>query len=465
MPPPDQPPGLSRGPIQENQAEGAPALPLQLELPVARPAPAQAAAAAERARPSVDARRWAVRIGAVAALAGLVAAVVVALVLPWYVRRRCVAEAAAHGIALSIDGVSIGAGGFRLTGARASSSEVPGAKVTAPEIDVETSGLSPETMTVRGAELTLSGGAAALGAALARWRSSPRGGQQDAWTPSTVVVDGSRVVWQSPLGDAARVEASGLHLEWRPRGAELHARSDAVLVAVPGGQLGPWRIDVDRAPGTSRVRVAFDPAVPDACTVLVVGDDDRTTSVDVEVPRSPLAHLGVPTELLRVRGKDLQLALTAHYGAEGPTRGEISAKGGLYGMETPGLPRPLDVAWEASAAGDPDDGIGIDHARLAAGPLVGTITGTFKRFGDGFRLDLAWQAAPVPCAAFDAPLGPGQPFDIAYALRQLAETAGLTRVKGTVAARGTLAFDSRDLGATRVGFAPDVRCQVALFGP
>lgn len=104
----------------------------------------------------------------------------------------------------------------------------------------------------------------------------------------------------------------------------------------------------------------------------------------------------------------------------------------------------------------------MEKSRLAAGPLVGALAGTVKPFDDGFRVDLAWSAGPVPCAAFDAPLGEGSPFDIAYQLRKLA--SNVAAVKGDVTARGSLAFDSRDLATTRVEFTPEAKCQVALFG-
>jgi hypothetical protein len=129
----------------------------------------------------------------------------------------------------------------------------------------------------------------------------------------------------------------------------------------------------------------------------------------------------------------------------------------------PSLPRPLDVTWEASAAGDPRKGMDVKKARLAAGPLVGAMTGTVTSFEDGFRVDLAWGADAVPCNAFDAPLDGAQPFDIAYQLRKLAEATGITKVSGEVSARGTATFDSRDLASTRLAFVPTVSCQVALF--
>ena len=70
----------------------------------------------------------------------------------------------------------------------------------------------------------------------------------------------------------------------------------------------------------------------------------------------------------------------------------------------------------------------------------------------------------MPCSAFEAPLGAGNPLDLAFQLRKLVEGAGLARVAGDVSARGGLTFDSRDMGAAHVEFKPEVKCQVALFG-
>ena len=291
-------------------------------------------------------------------------------------------------------------------------------------------------------------------------------GRSGAWEPSSLVFEDSRIVWQMPFAENARVEASNVHFDTTIRGEapEMHARSDTVTIAVPGGRLGPWRVDVDRTPDASRVasrvRVALDPAVPEACTVLVVEDVGGATSVDVVVPRSPLARLGLPPALLGLKGKALQAEMTAHYVPMGPDRADLNAKGGLYGIDA-GLPAPLDVAWDAAASGAPRSGLDLKKARLAAGPLAGALTGTLKPFDDGFRLDLAWSAGPVPCSAFVTPVGPGDPFDIAYQLRKLAE--GVTTIKGDVTARGTLAFDSRDLGMSRIDFAPDAKCQATLF--
>jgi hypothetical protein len=443
-------------------------LPLVLELPSSvEVLPAGVAARAEGpARRKGAARRWLIRVTGLLVVFGAAAAAVVVWVLPWYVRRQCVDEAAAHGIALTIDDVELDGAGFHLLGVKATAAALPGARAQAPEIDVQTTGLHPDRLMLRRAELTLTGSFRTVDAAFSAWRASPQGGQGGAWGPTALVVDESRVLWQAPFAENARVEAANTHLDmtWGGPTAAVHVRSDNVVVVVPGGKLGPWRVDLDRTPGTSRLRLALDPGVPDACTVLVVGNDEGTTSVDVKIPRSPLSRLGVPPELVGLHGKALQAEATAHYGAMGAQRGEASSKGGLYGIEA-GLPMALDVSWDGTTSGDRQAGLDVKKAKLAVGPMVGAMTGTLKTYDDGFRLDLAWIATAVPCAAFEAPLGAGNPFDVAYQLRRLAEGAGLAKVAGEVTARGGLTFDSRDLGAARVAFTPEVKCQVALFGP
>jgi hypothetical protein len=412
------------------------------------------------------------------AAVGAVCFAVVAWAIPWYVRRRCIDEAADRGISLSIDSVEIHVDGFLLVGVGATLAEVPGAGVRAPEVRVQTSGLRPQVIRVRGAELTLDGDFRHVAAAFGKWKASLERAAPGAWGTATVALEGSRAVWQGIIGENAKVEADDLHLHvtWPAYGPEVHVRSDRVLLGVPGGTLGPWRIDIDRVPEgplvgdgppravSSRVRLALDPGVPDSSTVLVVGDDDRSTSVDVSVPRSPLGRLGVPPQLIGLRGKDLQVEATAHYGALGPNRAEASTKGGLHGIEAPGIPLPLDVTWEGAASGSPQGGLDLKNARLAVGPLAGAMTGMLKVFSDGFRLDLAWIANPAPCKAFDTALGAGTPLDIGFQLRKLAEAAGLTKIEGEVRARAALTFDSRDLGATRLDFTPEANCQVALFG-
>jgi hypothetical protein len=453
-------------------------LPLQLELP--RPhvaAPPADSKVRRRPRAARENRALLLRLLGATGVIGAAGLALVGWALPWYVRRQCIDEAAARGITLSIDSAQIELGGFRLLGLGATISDIPGLRAQVPEMRVQTSGFHPQAIEMRGAELRLAGGFSDVGNAFATWRSHAAGPDTGGSLPTRVTIDDSRIVWQGAIGENARVEASGAHLDvtWQGKAPELHFRSDRVMVAIPGGALGPWRVDYDRAPSpaneralvpaSARLRLALDPGVPDASTLLVVADDERVTSVDVAVPRSPLGRLGLPPALLGLRGSDLQLEVSAHYGASGPKRADARTKGGLYGIQATGIPRAIDVAWDVAASGSTDAGLDLKVGRLAVGPLVGAMTGMLKSFDDGFRVDLAWKAGPVPCNAFDAPLGSGAPFDIGYQLRKLAEATGITKIDGEVTARAALAFDSRDLGLTRLDFVPDAKCRVALFAP
>ncbi len=440
---------------------------LQLELPSALTSEHVALAAAERPPRTILNHGGRRTIGWIvaAALLAVAGASAFELALPRYLRRAFIEEAQKHGVTLAIDDAQVTRAGFVLIGVKATARDVPGASAEAPTVQIQTRDLHPQKLTATGMRIALDGRWADVAAAFARWRASDRGGQGGAWAPVSLVIDDSTVVWRAPIGENARVEATDVHFDvaWPDRDPAVHATSSHVTVGVPGGTLGPWRIDLDRESGAARVRLALDPDVPDASTLLVVGNGQIITSADLAIPRSPIARLGIPQALLGLQG-DIQLEADVHYVVAG-TRVNARAKGGLHGATVQGMSRPIDVAWEVSSNGNLPGEIDLREARLAVGPLVGAAVGTVKTFDDGFRADVAWHARSVPCAAFDAPLGPGQPFDIAYALRKLEDSARLARVMGEVAATATLVFDSRDLGATTVNFVPKANCAFVLGGP
>jgi hypothetical protein len=441
-------------PLPEGEPEKP--LPLQFELPqqevVAPAVPVRPAAPTLPLRTLAKRALWSLFAILVAAIS------LFYIVLPWHIRRVSIDEADAHGLAVEIDGVEVGLRGFRLVGVRAAASDIPQASLLARDLIVGTSGLQPQNVTAHGLELSLKGDFRTIAAALAKWRTSPHGGQSGTWAPESLLVDGARVVWQSPIGENARAEASGVHFDvvWKDRSFAVHASSDNVAITVPQGTIGPWRIDVDRGPSTSRVRVVLDPGVPDACTILAFGDAEAITSVDVVIPRSPVARLGISPQLVGA-AQDLQIDSTIHYARQGPHRVEVTAKGGIFGLQAPEL-KTFDVLWDVALSGDPQSGADAKKAQLAVGPLVGPLRGTFKTFDDGFRVDLAWRSAAVPCSAFDVPVGSRQLSEIAHQFRKLAEAAGTARSSGTIAASAMLAFDSRDLGVTTLTFTPEVKC-------
>lgn len=440
-------------------------LPIPLGLP---PVPAVVGVAArERPKAKRESRPlpWGT-FGVVALVLVATTALGFVLLLPWYIRTQCVEQAASHGITLTIGDVSVSPSSFQLTNVSMVAHDLPDARLTSTEVDVDTSWLQPTKVSAKGMELTLKGHFSEVSATVEKWSASDHGFRGSSWAAlAPIVTDGSRIVWQDPIGEGVRVEASGVHADvsWRNGSTVLHANSENFLAVLAAGTFGPWRVDIDRTSDAARTCLALDPAIAGACTVLIVGDAEATTAVDVVLPRSPIGRLGVPAKMLGLSGKDLQVEATVHYVASGNVRLDASTKGAAHGIEVPGVPLPLDVTWEGGASGRPDSVVDVKNARIAVGPLVGGVKGTFKRFSDGFRVELAWAAGPVPCTAFDTPLAPGQPFDVAYQLRKLAESAGLTKLAGQVKATAAITLDSRDVGATNVRFVPEASC--SLFGP
>jgi hypothetical protein len=378
-----------------------------------------------------------------------------------------------------VDAVRLFPFGFRLVGVHAALDAIPDAQAHAAEVRVETKGLRPTLVGVAGAELTLDHAWGSIENALAAWRAAIAREDTAALLPWPIVSKDLHIVWRNALGDGVHLDAhSGqASLGWRGSAIELHVRSDDLIVVLPDGRLGPWRVDLDLVPGqsqgvgSSRLRVAFDPAVPDACTLLIVGDAERTTSLELSVPRTPLARLGIPARLFGDDAANLQVRAALRYESLSPSRANADASGGLYGLAVPEMSRSLDGVWEGTARGAPAVGLDVKAARLAVGPLVGTVSGSIKEFADGVRFELAWQAAPISCDSVQAPLDPAFPFDVDFQLRKYAlqlqkSASSRDRVQGgpglrpaaLLAARGALTFDTRDLAATKVTFSADPPC-------
>jgi hypothetical protein len=411
--------------------------------------------------------------GVALGLAGLVAAGVLAVVfvLPWAVRRACIGTAAAHGISLAIQDVHIDRLGFQLLDVAASLPAVGGARGTAQQVDVdlafEAGWLRPHAVTVWGADTQVQGSAASVAEQLARWRAAPgEGSGGGEWLPATLVFEGSRVVWKDVVSRIL-VDAAGVHLDVAPREAlgPAHATSKHVMVQAPFGSLGPWQIDADRVPTATRLRLALDPAAPDATSILLVGSDQAITSVEAAIAPTPLERLGVPAGALGLRGPAPSASLAGHYSALRPDRMSLDLAMGLYGLDPFGLGRPLDVVLQAAANSNSRGAVELTAGKLSAGPLAGALRAKIDSLPDGLRVSATWSAGPVPCASFKAPPAkPGNPSDLALELSQLAQAVGLDEVTGNVSATGALTFDTRDLAATSLRFTPQISCKLAALG-
>ena len=473
--------------VDAGEPRDAPAIELaEVPAPVAR---------AEPPRPSA----WYARIArqsAALAMVSLVALGGVLLLVPHYVRRQATATAAAQGLTLRMDDVSVGFGGIGIAGVTLTSADLPGMKATAAEMHVELSWLEPKLVTVRGAEIALDGPVKDVVQAADRMRAAhgdaALGRAGGDWL--RVAVPLVRVTWTHAFGDA-RLDIPEGSLDIAPRvsprlGDEYHFTTQKLALVTSAATLGPWRLDLDRETNGSRARVAFDPPVPDGPNALLVRSTSGETSIDVTIPRSPLARLGAPpavTTLLPVQPR--QFEAMVHYATVAGDRIDASLAVTLYGVKMPPAPAPLDVRVAGAVTGDPRSALDLKDGTLSAGPVKATLSGPVTIDNGGLHAALVWKGAPIPCAQLvpaqtkqaagdlmkqlGSALGAmgGDMGDVTQQLSgmgldvgSLVQGSGVAQVSGTLSVSGTLTIETSDV--TKSGFTTKVKnsCGLSLFG-
>ncbi len=385
------------------------------------------------------------------------------VVLPGVVRRRSIAEAASRGVVLVVGGVRLGFERVALLDVEASSPELPGMTAKGAEIDVTLSGFEPVSANATRWDIEVDG--ANVVDALAAWRAAHDTSiRREA---VSIHLEDAHVTWPHAFG--VRVDALGLVADVSADGETSHVATPHVVIATARGDLGPWRMTVDRAGETLTSRIAFDPAAPTAAHLELVTERDVLRSFDAAIPRTSFPKLGVPARSLGLPAGDAtQIAATASMRRGEKT--EVSVDAALFALKIASVPRPLDATLKLSATGD--DAATVDPASSASiGPLRGAVTGTFTAVDAGARLALKWTGGPVPCAALGAleppPAPPGAPptlGDLANELGKLAQATGIAKVSGEISMHAALAVDTRDLAASTLSFTPASTCELALFG-
>ena len=396
----------------------------------------------------------------VLALAGLL------LLLPMIVRDRVLASAREAGVDLTIDRVSIGAGGIALRGVTASVKRVPGATLHADEIFA--TGFSGREVRLRGLDVKLDGLASDVAPALLRFYEESRGRIAGAPTePRKISIVLAHLTWTGVLGEGTRLEAGEVGAELESRGIgteEIRANVGSFEVKTKHTVFGPWAAVFDRTAASSRVRLLFDPPVPDGPSALLLWGRAAPAHFTVKIPRSPLARLGLRPADLGLpldAGTELELKLE---GGQNPTmRVEGAGRLDLFGVRLKALKAPVDVKIEGAAAGLPGKPLDLEKTTVTLGPFLANVTGTITPTDLGFRFDAAWRTLPILCEklarAEARSMGP-----IAAALQEIAHTTGTARVTGTANASGLLKYDTRTPDEGSATLLTREACGLSIFG-
>ncbi len=390
----------------------------------------------------------------------------VLLLLPMIVRDRIVASAREAGVDLTIERIGLGVSGVSLRGVTAKIQRVPSAEVRAEEIFA--TGFSAREVRVRGLDVKLEGVASDVGPALLRFYEENRGRIAGAPNePRRIIVVAAHVTWTGVLGEGTRADAGEVSTELDSRGVrseEVRASVGALTVTTKHTVLGPWAGTFDRSAATSRVRLLFDPPVPDGPSALLVWGQASPPHLTVKIARSPLARLGLrPADLGLTVAAGAELELRLEGGQSPNMRVEGSGRLDLFDVRLKALKSPIDVKIEGFASGMPGKPLDLEKTTLTLGPIVANVTGAITPTDLGFRLDAAWRTLPISCEklarAEAKSMGP-----VAAAIQDLAHSTGAARVTGTANASGLVKYDTKtpDEGTTTI--VTREACGLSIFG-
>jgi hypothetical protein len=452
------------------RAQGAPELEVPSKPPPApeRPAPAPKVepkielAYAPRPRahapppPPTKWRRLAVA-GGVIALAVLLAV----FALPLYAKHVAVSTARDLGLAMSVEHASVSLGSVELGGITLTSADVPSVKIACKEVRV-TSTFSPQSIHLRGVEVKIDGAVADVAAQIDAWRARRTAPAQPARAGAArkVTVTGARVVWTRPFGEGYELELSELGLDLGPNGAlgdDLKLDARRVTLVSPRGRLGPWGLAVERDAKATRSRLELDPVVPDGPHALLVTSAALPPRLTVKVTRSPLARLGVPPDAIGLASPpEVELEVD---GTVGGGKVDASFALALYRARLGGAPNAVDLKLKGALSGDPARPMDVQKGELVVGPFQARATGTVTPLDGGYRLDLAWKAAPIPCDVLARKVAQG-PAQLGL---EIAQALGIAAVVGTANASGLLAIDTRALDKASLSMITNDTCGLAIF--
>ena len=399
----------------------------------------------------------------------LVAAACAALVVlvPRWVKSKIIAAAAAHGVALAIDDLSIKPGHARLTGVRATplirsdQKGAPNASATAQSVDVDLDGLTPTAMTVTGMQVDLDGSLDSVRAAL-----TPRdAGAASASPLQRVTVKDASLKWTHSVPveriviDAVHVEGEVARKGGRQLGQDWHFETPELRAFDKKG-LPAWSASADS--DETGIRASL--GLPHGAHVAVASENSGGKTLDVDTPEATAAELGVPPEMLALYGDDtsrFEIHLHHHQASADHADGTLvaSAKNVFLGASTSRTSFTIDARYD----GDPKTSLRLTAGTLRAGPFTGAITGGFAIDpAAGLKASLRYESGMMTC--LDAAKAQAANYgDLGKGVAALAGMLGFDRaVEGRIMLKGEIEVDTRT-NQNRFAFHTEGDCKLSYL--
>jgi hypothetical protein len=405
------------------------------------------------------------RIVIVVGLVIAASAAVAVVLVPRWVKARIIAAAAANGVALTIDDLSLAPGRTRLKGVRAApliqgdTKKLPKITASAAVVDVELDGLTPTAITVTGMVVDLDGSAEDVRAAIAGRDQRTGGGT----SPITrVTLTNATFTWKHLFQtnlvaiDATHVSGNVTRKPGRALGDDWHIETSDLRAFDATSKAAPWALVADGDGAGTRATLTLAPSASVRVAVPAAGGLD----LDVDTPNASVTDLGIPSAVLGMYGDETsRFEIHLHHAQDAThAKGTLVATASdvFIGVSTARTSLTLDARY----AGDPSK-LDLTGASLRAGPFTGTLEGWFAPSAGAYSV--RYTSGVVSC--LDAVKAQITSYgDVGKGVAALAGMLGLDRaVEGRVMLKGEVEIDAHAPSINRFAFHTEGDCKLSYL--
>jgi hypothetical protein len=414
-------------------------------------------------------RRLKIAAGVLGVLA-MLAAIAWIVVLPWWVRKHIVEEAAARGVQLQLGSVSIHWSSATVSGVTATADQVPGVTMTAGRVDVQLDRFEPTAVTVVNASVGVEGKVGDVAKAVEKFLAAQRTGTGAATTAPPISMQNARIDWRQAVGDGTILHVGdfGGDIGGTPFATDVKVHFAGITVDSFGTpSVGPWSGTLTRTKEQSEVTLVLSPKGPDVAQVRIshpIGSDGQRIDVAITQPLS-FVELGFSKSFAGLFGLEDGTLLVdgTHVEEKGSGHGNIR-KARLQGFRLSRAQAAATLELVDIAYVGPLEKMTITQGRVNVGPLSGPLDGIIGR-ANGLTIQAHTKTDVMKCTdAIKAQAGDvigGQAVGI---LDNVAGVLGLDRqVSGTVTADARWSFDSRDPMAASLKITPTATCDLSFL--
>ena len=405
------------------------------------------------------AKRPVARIVLVVGFLVAIAAAITVVLVPRWIKAKLIATAAAHGVALTIDDLSIRPGRARMKGVKATplirsdAKGAPKASACAAFVDVDLDGFTPTAVTVSGMSALVDGDLSNVMDAIAGRNKTGDG----VASIEKVTIKDAALQWKHVL-PTELVVLDAKHVDGEITKKDFHVASKELRL-FEKTDLAPWGVQIDGDEHDAHFKIAL-PGTAKASVDIGPG----TCQIDIDTPSVGPKDLGMPPEVLGLYGDETsKVEIHLHHKETAPDHAEGTFVGAATNVFLGASTARTSFALDVHYVGDPRTAMKITTGTLKAGPFTGALEGSFALDPTaGFKASVRYSSGVMTC--IDAVKSQVASYgEVGKGVAALANMLGLDKeVQGRISLKGEIELDTRT-NARRFAFHTEGDCKLSYL--